>query len=36
MPAGVATPMSRREGEGFWYVLEGELKMFWVGAPSLL
>lgn len=31
VPPGLAAPMSSREGEGFWYLLDGELEM-WVGA----
>ena len=35
VPAGVAAPMSRREGEGFWYVLEGELEV-WMGSEHFI
>jgi transcriptional regulator with XRE-family HTH domain len=27
VPAGLAAPMAQREGEGFWYVLEGGLEV---------
>jgi len=30
VPPGQSSPWSHREGEGFWYVLEGELEV-WVG-----
>lgn len=30
VPPGQSAPTTHREGEGFWYVLEGELEM-WVG-----
>ncbi|QNQ11890.1 helix-turn-helix domain-containing protein [Sphingomonas alpina] len=30
VPPGESSPLSHREGEGFWYVLEGELEA-WVG-----
>lgn len=33
VPPGVAAPATRREGEGFWYILEGELEMM-VGEDS--
>ena len=31
VPPGLAAPPATREGEGFWYILEGELEM-WVGS----
>lgn len=30
IPAGESAPTTRREGEGFWYVLEGQLEV-WIG-----
>lgn len=30
VPPGQSAPTTRRDGEGFWYLLEGELEM-WVG-----
>lgn len=30
VPPGLASPLARREGEGFWYVLEGRLSV-WIG-----
>ncbi len=30
VPPGLVAPPAHREGEGFWYLLEGELEM-WVG-----
>jgi transcriptional regulator with XRE-family HTH domain len=30
VPPGQSTPTTRRDGEGFWYLLQGELEM-WVG-----
>ncbi len=30
VPPGLASPVAHREGEGFWYVLEGQLDV-WIG-----
>ena len=30
VPPGSASPLAHREGEGFWYILDGELAV-WVG-----
>ena len=30
VPAGTQSPPARRDGEGFWYILGGEVEM-WVG-----
>lgn len=35
VPPGLAAPPAQREGEGFWYILEGELEM-WVGQEHFL
>lgn len=35
VPPGQASPLSHREGEGFWYILKGELEM-WVGQEFFL
>lgn len=35
VPPGLASPVAHREGEGFWYVLDGELEM-WVGQEQFL
>lgn len=35
VPPGLASPLARREGEGFWYVLEGKLDV-WIGQEHFL
>ena len=35
IPAGLNAPTTRRDGEGFWYVLNGELEMT-IGAESFV
>jgi transcriptional regulator with XRE-family HTH domain len=35
VPPGLASPVAHREGEGFWYVLEGELDV-WIGQEHFL
>lgn len=35
VPPGIASPVAHREGEGFWYVLEGELDV-WIGKEHFL
>jgi mannose-6-phosphate isomerase-like protein (cupin superfamily)/DNA-binding XRE family transcriptional regulator len=35
VPPGMASPVAHREGEGFWYMLEGEMEM-WVGQEHFL
>ncbi|MES2055008.1 MAG: XRE family transcriptional regulator [Pseudomonadota bacterium] len=35
VPPGLASPATHREGEGFWYVLEGELDV-WIGQEHFL
>jgi mannose-6-phosphate isomerase-like protein (cupin superfamily) len=35
VPPGLESPAAHREGEGFWYVLEGEVEM-WIGQEHFL
>jgi transcriptional regulator with XRE-family HTH domain len=35
VPPGLASPVAHREGEGFWYIQEGEIEM-WVGQEHFL
>lgn len=35
VPPGLEAPTTHREGEGFWYILDGELEM-WVGDEHFL
>ncbi len=35
VPPGLASPVAHREGEGFWYVLEGALDV-WIGQEHFL
>jgi transcriptional regulator with XRE-family HTH domain len=35
VPPGLESPAAHREGEGFWYVLEGEVEM-WIGPEHFL
>jgi mannose-6-phosphate isomerase-like protein (cupin superfamily) len=35
VPPGLASPVAHREGEGFWYVLEGKLDV-WIGQEHFL
>ena len=35
VPAGQSSPLAHREGEGFWYILSGEVEM-WVGQEHFL
>jgi mannose-6-phosphate isomerase-like protein (cupin superfamily) len=35
VPPGLASPMAHREGEGFWYILEGRLDV-WIGQEHFL
>jgi len=35
VPPGIASPLARREGEGFWYILGGELSV-WIGQEHFI
>jgi transcriptional regulator with XRE-family HTH domain len=35
VPPGLASPLARREGEGFWYILEGQLTV-WIGQEHFI
>jgi mannose-6-phosphate isomerase-like protein (cupin superfamily) len=35
VPPGLTSPLAHREGEGFWYVLEGQLDV-WIGQEHFL
>jgi len=35
VPPGLASPLAHREGEGFWYVLDGKLDV-WIGQEHFL
>ncbi|WP_157216009.1 helix-turn-helix domain-containing protein [Flavisphingomonas formosensis] len=35
IPPGISSPVAHREGEGFWYIMEGEIEM-WLGQEHFL